>query len=145
MISLEDAVPDEKMILGCVLLKPNHWPWLMEQGLTAWHFSRKKHRRIFEAVTAFAEDAEDLAGIDPLTVADQLRQTGDLSTIGYTYLVPVRKRPRWVRRCAGPGPPGPHFLSYVSLCPSGNALNQAQMVPAGIVCPNGAVGAVYPH
>lgn len=75
---LPHSLEAEKAVLGAVLLKPERWGDVIVV-LRREHFFRQAHGIIFAACSALA--ARGVA-IDPLTLRDELRRSGELDTVG---------------------------------------------------------------
>src|SRR5205807_5663904 len=70
----------EKSVLGAVLLDERHlYPLLVEEGLRPDHFYREQHGAVFAAMIELYQGDRK---IDHLTVAETLRQHGQLEEIG---------------------------------------------------------------
>jgi replicative DNA helicase len=70
----------EKSVLGAVLLDERHlYPLLVEEGLRPDHFYREQHGAVFGAMIELYQGDRK---IDHLTVAETLRQQGQLEEIG---------------------------------------------------------------
>src|ERR1700759_2695235 len=70
----------EKSVLGAVLLDERHlFALLVEEHLRPEHFYREQHGAVFAAMIALHESD---GKIDPLTVAESLRERGKLEEVG---------------------------------------------------------------
>src|ERR1700759_535653 len=70
----------EKSVLGAVLLDERHlFALLVEEHLRPDHFYREQHGAVFAAMIALHESD---GKIDPLTVAEALRERGKLEEVG---------------------------------------------------------------
>src|SRR6478672_6698923 len=70
----------EKSVLGAVLLDERHlFTLLVEEHLRPEHFYREQHGAVFAAMIALHESDSK---IDPLTVAEALRERGKLEEVG---------------------------------------------------------------
>ena len=70
----------EKSVLGAVLLDERHlFALLVEEHLRPDHFYREQHGAVFAAMIALHESD---GKIDPLTVAETLRERGKLEEVG---------------------------------------------------------------
>src|ERR1700748_525680 len=70
----------EKSVLGAVLLDERHlFALLVEEHLRPEHFYREQHGAVFAAMIALHESDSK---IDPLTVAEALRERGKLEEVG---------------------------------------------------------------
>src|SRR6478735_2629064 len=70
----------EKSVLGAVLLDERHlFALLVEEHLRPEHFYREQHGAVFAAMIALHESDSK---IDPLTVAESLRERGKLEEVG---------------------------------------------------------------
>ena len=80
--ALPHSVEAERSVLGAILVKPdliNHAVGEAGGGLTAAHFYRNGHQRIFSAMLALFEKG---IAIDPVTVKDRLETDGMLTEAG---------------------------------------------------------------
>jgi len=70
----------EQSVLGAILLSERSvYALVIEEGLRPTHFYRERHRRIYEAMLRLYAANEP---IDPLTIAEDLRQHGQLQAAG---------------------------------------------------------------
>jgi replicative DNA helicase len=70
----------EKSVLGAVLLDERHlFALLVEEHLRPEHFYREQHGAVFAAMIALHENDSK---IDPLTIAESLRERGKLEEVG---------------------------------------------------------------
>src|ERR1700716_1598832 len=70
----------ERSVLGAVLLDERHlYSLLVEEHLRPEHFYREQHGAVFAAMIALHEGD---GKIDPLTVAESLREQGKLEEVG---------------------------------------------------------------
>lgn len=67
----------EKAVLGAVLVDPRLW--LDVEHLAPQAFFRDSHARIWRCMAALSQQG---AAIDPLTISDALKRTGDLEAVG---------------------------------------------------------------
>ena len=90
----------EKSVLGAVLLDERHLDALtVECGLKPGHFYREQYGQVFAAMLALHARSSK---IDHLTVAEQLREAGQLEAIGRTGV--PRCGPPCIRDAAGTAP-----------------------------------------
>ena len=75
------AVDVEEAVLGAMMIEPNCVPDVLER-LTAECFYKEANRKIFSAISALTKDHEP---VDIFTVAEALKRTGDLETVGGPY------------------------------------------------------------
>ena len=75
------AVDVEEAVLGAMMIEPNCVPDVLER-LTAGCFYKEANRKIFSAISALTKDHEP---VDIFTVAEALKRTGDLETVGGPY------------------------------------------------------------
>ena len=75
------AVDVEEAVLGAMMIEPNCVPDVLER-LTAECFYKEANRKIFSAISALTKDHEP---VDIFTVAEALKRTGDLETVGGHY------------------------------------------------------------
>ena len=75
------AVDVEEAVLGAMMIEPNCVPDVLER-LTAGCFYKEANRKIFSAISALTKDHEP---VDIFTVAEALKRTGDMETVGGPY------------------------------------------------------------
>ena len=75
------AVDVEEAVLGAMMIEPNCVPDVLER-LTAECFYKEANRKIYSAISALTKDHEP---VDIFTVAEALKRTGDLETVGGPY------------------------------------------------------------
>ena len=75
------AVDVEEAVLGAMMIEPNCVPDVLER-LTAECFYKEANRKIFSAISTLTKDHEP---VDIFTVAEALKRTGDLETVGGPY------------------------------------------------------------
>lgn len=73
----------ERALLGAILTEPGRAPHLRDH-IDPTDFDEPKHEQIWNAIYAVYDQAGTLP--DPIMVSDHLRETGQLKTIGGTYL-----------------------------------------------------------
>lgn len=81
--NLPQAVEAERLVLGCILLANETLSQAAEK-LNANDFFLRSHGRIFNAMIALAAEGR---AIDPITLQELLRQSGDLESIGGTAYI----------------------------------------------------------
>ena len=82
--SMEPAAQDlEEAILGALMLEKSALP-LVQNFLTADHFSFEPHQLIYKAILQLADDQEP---IDMRTVVNKLRSNGDIMAAGESYYI----------------------------------------------------------
>ncbi len=89
MVGVESRTPPnnldaEKSVLGSILLDNEVYPSL-EGTLTAEHFYKEGHRKVWRAIERLFRRSEPM---DLVTLTEELRQTGDLEAVGsVAYLI----------------------------------------------------------
>ncbi len=89
MVRVESRTPPhnldaEKSVLGSILLDNEVYPSL-EGTLTAEHFYKEGHRKVWRAIERLFRRSEPM---DLVTLTEELRQTGDLEAVGsVAYLI----------------------------------------------------------
>ena len=97
---LQPQAPElEAAVLGAMMIEKDAYP-LVSEILKPESFYEHRHQLLYKAIQTLAIGQKP---IDILTVAQQLRSTGELEEVGG----PVAFAPNWRTRQAGAAAPGP--------------------------------------